>query len=162
MSVQNPTPNSASSALSIPTLIVITGLVTIVGLIALNVIRPALDNTSLDIQIVTMAGVVIAFLKTQQISQAQNETHSLINSRLTELVAAVRSSALAEGRQLGTKEATDSAVVLASQVAANQAQANLVLANTAKELAARAAEAMAAAGAQRIAERVDPNVTAPH
>ena len=153
MSIEPAAPVSPAPAKS-PILAILgvgVGVVTLVALVGLNLLRPGADNTVLDVQLVTMCGVLLAFLKTQEIVGATQQLHVLMNSRVTELVQVEQVSSYAQGREQGVRDATQAAVALAAQVAHTQAAANLVLAKTADDLAARAAAVLASVEARHAA-----------
>jgi len=115
MSPENPTPIIAPkvlAGLSFKTLAVVVFAVSVAGIVGLAILRPTIDNSTLDGQIITLAGVVLALLKTQ-------ETHLVVNSRMTEMLALAKNKEFAAGEKSATEKAVAKAVVVASQVSAD-------------------------------------------
>ena len=128
MSPDNPTPiipPKVVFGLDFNRLAVVVFAITVIGVISLQWIRPTTDNTTLIGQIITLAGVVLAFLKNQ-------ETHLVVNSRMTEMLALAKNKEFAAGEKSATEAAVAKAVVVAKQVSVETTVAAVSAATEAK------------------------------
>lgn len=125
----------------------------VLGIVALEVLRPAADNNPIIIQLIgfttTTTGILVALLKGGENSTAIQDVHFSLNSRLTELLARTAEAKRAEGVVAGQGAAQGeppdpAAVAAAARLVLYAAQFNAGAPAAATQIAGDAAAQAAA------------------